>query len=132
MSKSIYSNIDRKEKCAYRKMRRRHKKELIKLVKADRPWDHCYLHDLVITKIKHMYEYYSSGNNVWQTDETRVPICVGLNHVLQLQNELDNLYSDWYDSKYSVDEITQIWEKESELYKSIYKFIGEHMEEWWD
>ena len=119
-----------KEKRAYRKMRRRHKKELIKLVKADRPWDTCYLHNLVITKIKHMYEYYSAGNNVWQTDETRIPICVQLNHILQLQDELDHLYDR--DGKFSVEEVTNIWERESELYKSIYTFIGEHMEEWWD
>ena len=37
-----------KEKHAYRKMRRRHKKALIKLAKEDRDFDSCYLHNLVI------------------------------------------------------------------------------------
>ena len=64
MSKSIYSNIDRKEKHAYRKMYKKHRKEMIKLAKEDRDWDWGYLHDLVITKIRHMYEYYNTGNNV--------------------------------------------------------------------
>jgi hypothetical protein len=119
-----------KEKHAYRKMRRKHTKALIKLAKEDRDFDSCYLHNLVITKIKHMYEYYSAGNNVWQTDETRIPICVQLNHILQLQDEIDHLYDT--DRKFSVEEVNNLWKKESELYKAIYTFIGEHMEEWWD
>lgn len=139
--------LDRKEKQAYRKMQRRHIKELIKLAKKDRDWDWYYLHELVITKIKHMYEYYHEGNNVWQTDETRVPICIQLNHILQLQDEIDHLSEDMEpvlikeneDGSYTVtrtkesaNKIQALWEKESELYKSIYKFIGEHIQEWWD
>ena len=132
MSKSIYSKIDRKEKRAYRKMYKKHRKEMIKLAKEDRDFDWSYLHELVIAKIKHMYEYYSTGNNVMQTDETRIPICVSLNHILQLQNEIDHLYDDENYINYTVEEAVSLYEKESELYKSIYKFIGEHIEEWWD
>jgi hypothetical protein len=132
MSKSIYSKIDRKEKRAYRKMYKKHRKEMIRLAKEDRDFDWSYLHDLVITKIKHMYEYYSNGNNVVQTDETRIPICAQLNHILQLQDEIDHLYDDESYTKYSIEEATSLWKKESDLYKSIYTFIGEHLEEWWD
>lgn len=132
MSKSIYSKIDRKEKRAYRKMYKKHRKEMIRLAKEDRDFDWGYLHDLVITKIKHMYEYYNAGNNVWQTDETRVPICVQLNHVLQLQEEIDHIYDKVEVNKLSVEDTTNICKKESDLYKSIYTFIGEHLEEWWD
>lgn len=132
MSKSIYSNIDKKEKRAYRKMYRKHRKEMIRLAKEDRDFDWSYLHDLVITKIKHMYEYYHDGNNVWQTDETRIPILDQLSHVLELQYDLDHLYDDEKYAKYSVEESASLWKKESELYKSIYTFIGEHLEEWWD
>lgn len=147
MSKSIYSNIDKKEKRAYRKMYRKHRKEMIRLAKEDRDFDWSYLHDLVITKIKHMYEYYHDGNNVLQTDETRIPILDQLSHVLELQYELDHLYDDLepaiidYDkdgswtvsrNKESATKVQALLEKESELYKSIYKFIGEHIEEWWD
>jgi hypothetical protein len=132
MSKSIYSKIDRKEKRAYRKMYRKHRKEMIRSAKEDRDFDWSYLHDLVITKIKHMYEYYNDGNNVMQTDETRVPICAQLNHILQLQDEIDHLYDDEKYTKYSIEESTSLWKKESDLYKSIYTFICEHLEEWWD
>jgi hypothetical protein len=147
MSKSIYSKISRKEKHAYRKMYRKHRKEMIRLAKEDRDFDWGYLHNLVITKIKHMYEYYHDGNNVLQTDETRIPILDQLSHVLDLQYELDHLYDDlepaiidytkdgsWTVSrnKESATKVQALLEKESELYKSIYKFIGEHLEEWWD
>ena len=80
-----------KEKKLYYKMHGRHRKELIKLVKKDAEWDYGFLHTLVITKIRHMYEYYSLGNNVWQTDETRLPIVDELKHVLDLQKKLDDL-----------------------------------------
>ena len=94
-----------------------------------------------------MYEYYSNGNNVWQTDETRIPICIQLNHVLQLQEDIDHLYDDLEpvimeyttDGSYTVSrnkesaaKVQELLQKESELYKSIYSFIGEHIEEWWD
>lgn len=142
MSKSIYSEINRKEKYAYRKMHKKHRKEMIRLAKEDCDFDWSYLHELVITKIKHMYEYYREGNNVMQTDETRVPIMDQLSHVLDLQYELDHLYDyldydkDWpwivNRDKESVTKVQALLEKESELYKAIYTFIGEHIEEWWD
>ena len=132
MGKSIYSNIGKQEKHAYRKMYRKHRKEMIRLAKEDRDFDWGYLHDLVITKIKHMYEYYSAGNNVWQTDETRVPICIQLNHVLQLQEELDHIYDKVDFNSMTLGTSINNLKKESELYKQIYKFIGEHLEEWWD
>lgn len=115
---------------------------MIRLAKEDCDFDWSYLHDLVITKIKHMYEYYREGNNVMQTDETRVPIMDQLSHVLDLQYELDHLYDyldydkDWpwivNRDKESITKVQALLEKESELYKAIYTFIGEHIEEWWD
>ena len=128
----FYSKLERKEKQAYRKMQKKHTKALIKLAKEDRDFDWSYLHDLVITKIKHMYEYYSAGNNVWQTDETRIPICAQLNHILQMQEEIDHLYDNIDPTKLSSEASVDLLKKESELYKSIYKFISEHIEEWWD
>ena len=122
----VYSGIDRKEKRAYKKMYKKHRKEMIKLAKEDRDFGWCYLHDLVITKIRHMYEYYDNGDNVMQSDETRIPILVQLNHVLQLQDEIDHLYSN------SLKDTFEIMQKEAALYKTLYKFIGENIQEWWD
>lgn len=114
-----------KERRAYNKMHCRHRKELIKLAKNDGEWDCDFLHELVITKVRHMHEYYSAGNNVWQTDKTRLPIIEQLKHVLDLQDELDNLWD-------GINDLSFVWKREVEIYKEIYTYIGEHLQEWWD
>ena len=132
---------------AYRKMHRRHKKELIKLAKEDAEWDWSYLHTLVITKIRHMHEYYKAGNNVWQTDETLLPTIDELKHVLDLQEELDNVFKDVPAPEMTVNDnksLTFTWSEEArklsdeaykrhdELYEEIYSYIGKHLQGWWD
>ena len=59
-----------KERRAYRKMLRRHRRELVGLARKTADFDYEYLDELVITKIRHMYEYYTSSNNVWQSDDS--------------------------------------------------------------
>lgn len=115
-------NNDKRE---YRKMHRRHRKEMIKLAKEDREWDYLFLHDLVITKIKHMHEYYEKGNNVWQTDETRLQLVESLKHVLDLQEKIEKI---WTGEETCMDK----WLLEQELYKEIYSYIGQELCRWWD
>lgn len=136
-----------KEMRAYYKMRRKHRKELIKLVKNGADFDWGYLHDLVITKIRHMHEYFSARNNVWQTDETLLPTIDELKHVLDLQKELEHLFDNLpapeitFNDNGSMtvtysDEVSAIrdrtYKREDELYKEIYAYIGEHLRGWWD
>ena len=136
-----------KETRAYRKMHRKHRKELIQLAKEDREWDWAYLHDIVLAKIRHMYEYFSAGNCVWQTDETLLPTIDELKHVLDLQYELEHLFDNiphpdmtknddgsltftWSDEvSASRDEV---YKREDEIYKEIYTYIGEYLRGWWD
>ena len=133
-----------KEMRAYNKMYRRHRKELVKLAKSVRPFDWGWLDELVLTQIKHMHEYFSAGNNVWQTDETRLPIVEQLKHVLDLYEEIDNL-DETYPSKCihnddgtvsATDESAQAYlkreERRIELYEEIYSYIGKYIEWWWD
>lgn len=133
-----------KEMCAYRKMHRRHRKELVKHAKETREWDYGWLYDSTIMQIRHMYEYYTTRNNVWQTDETLVPIMESLGHVLALNDELDHLWDD-HPKGYiknedgsisSTDESVQSFLKKSdreiELYKEIYSYIGKKIMYWWD
>jgi hypothetical protein len=137
-----------KEMREYKKMYRRHRKKMIKLAKEDRDWDWIYLHNLVIAKIQHMYEYYTSRNNVWQTDETLVPIIESLKHVLDLQDELDNLFEKEIDgikhervsanttvveySEQALESLENLYRREQELYEEIYNYIGKNMRGWWD
>ena len=137
-----------KELREFRKMHRRHRRELVKLAKETYEFDYGWLHDSVIMQIRHMYEYYSAGNNVWQTDETNTEIIESLKHVLDLQNELDHLFDaeiDGIDADHTKKGITTVhytdkglqtlqerYNRETELYKEIYSYIGEHIQYWWD
>ena len=133
------ARVEKKEKKksmrAYHKMYKKHRKEMVKLAKEDRDFDWAYLHDFVLTKIEHMYEYYSAGNNVWQTEETLKPILESLRYVIDLQKELDNIWStntqneDGFDS---MDKLTTLFKREDEIYKEMYAYIGQHLREWWD
>ena len=139
----LFSN---KEMRAYYKMRRKHRKELIKMAKKGFDFDWCYLHDLTITKIRHMYEYFSAGNNVMECEETP-NVIAELKHVLDLQEELDNVFNDKPSPIITVNDngsltftrsdedskrIEKMYEREDELYKEIYAYIGEHLRGWWD
>lgn len=141
--------MDKKEMREYKKMYRRHRKTMIELAKSDADFDHWYLHRLVITKIRHMYEYYSAGNNVWMCSESLETVIEALKHVLDLQDELDHLYDpDEHDLRRLEDfmqdgkwaaptaeeksKAVALAERESELYREIYSYIGAHIQYWWD
>lgn len=136
-----------KEMRAFYKMNRKHRKETIKLAKEYCDWDFSYFHDLVITKIRHMYEYYSAGNNVWQSEESLNEVLMSLKHVLDLQEELDNVFKDvpapemkvnddksltftWSDEARQLSD--EAYKREDELYKEIYNYISIHLRSWWD
>jgi hypothetical protein len=137
-----------KELREFRKMHRRHRRELIKLAKETYEFDWGWLHDSVMMQIRHMYEYYSAGNNVWQTEETSIGIVESLKHVLDLQDELDHLFDtdvEGVDADHTKKGITTVhytdkglqtlqerYNREAELYKEIYSYIGEHIQDWWD
>lgn len=147
MKKLFRRLFPNKELRAYRKMHRRHRKELIKHAKATGEWDWCWLHDSIMMQIRHMHEYYSEGNNVWQDNETRLPIIEQLQHIMDLEVEIDRMQDDKYGgiefvhengvckAIYSDDylERAQKWyDREQELYEEIYNSIGKNLRWWWD
>lgn len=144
MKKLFKKLFPSKEMRAYRKMYRRHRKELVKHAKETREWDYGWLYDSTIMQVRHMYEYYTERNNVWQTDETLVPIVESLGHVLALNDELDHLWDDHPrgyiknedGSISSTDEKLKSFsdkaDREMELYAEIYSYIGQNIMYWWD
>ena len=133
-----------KEMRAYRKMYRRHRKKLIKLAKEDRDFDWGWLDEFVHVKIKHMYEYFSEGNNVRQIDESSNEILGQLKYALDLYEEMDSLW-DNYESNViknedgsvtitdeSCKKYSAIRNREQELYEEIYSYIGKYIQWWWD
>jgi hypothetical protein len=132
-----------KEMRAYRKMHRKHRKELIRHAKETYEFDWSWLYESTIMQIKHMYEYYSAGNNVYQSEESLNPIIEQLKHVLDLADELDHLWDGHYESIKNADgSITTTEEsansyrkknaREEELYEEIYSYIGKYIQWWWD
>lgn len=133
-----------KEMRAYRKMHRRHRRELVKLAKEVREWDYGWLYDSTIMQIRHMYEYYSKGNNIWQSEESLNTILEQLKHVLDLHNEMEHLWDDYEsnlinndDGSITVSEeghkkYVAIKDREQELYEEIYSYIGKYIQWWWD
>ena len=134
----------KKEMRAYRKMYRRHRKELVKHAKETREWDYGWLYDSTIMQIRHMYEYYSEGNNIFQSEESLNTILEQLKHVLDLNEELYHLWDNYEshlikhdDGSVSVsDEGTRAYsairDREQELYEEIFSYIGKVILYWWD
>lgn len=112
-----------KDMRAYRKEHRKRRKELVKLAKNTYEFDYGYFHRMVIMQIIHMLEYYSGGHNVLQTDETRLCIVKQLQHILDIESEINILEEDTSSENEN---------KISELYAELYKSIGENLRNWWD
>lgn len=135
-----------KEMRIFRKMHRRHRRELIKHAKKTGEWDWCWLHDSIIMQIRHMHEYYTAGNNVWQDDEKRLMVIEQLKHILDLDEEIDQMQDEddgvihiFEDGKVTCifpdnyKEWVAEWEnREQDLYEELYGSIGKHLRWWWD
>ena len=135
-----------KEVREYRKMHRRHRKELVKLAKETAEYDWCWLHQSVIMQVRHMYEYYSAGNNVWQVDESRLKVADQLQRILDMEEEINRLEDDHLGSELVMKdgeiklvcpddyrEKSDAKEKRIlELYQEIYSSIGRDIHWWWD
>ena len=146
MKKLFKKLFPSKEMRAYNKMYRRHRRELVKHAKETREWDWFWMHDSMIMQIRHMHEYYTAGNNVWQCDESRLSIIEQLQHVLDLEAKIKKMQDDdcgaEYDWKGGVLEATYPddyqecmikWQKrEQELYEELYLYIAKNMRHWWD
>ena len=147
MNKLFKKLFPDKERREFNKMHRKHRKELIKHAKETSEWDWSWLHESIIMQIKHMYEYYSKGNNVWQADESRLQIVEQLKHVLDLQEEIEKTQENDCSAEYVYenDELVKIIypddykdrllendRKEQGLYEELYSYIGKYLGWWWD
>ena len=120
-----------KEMRAYRKMHRKHRKELIKLAKEDREWDWGYFHSIVMAKIRHMYEYYEAGNNVWQSEESLNKVLSTLKEVIDLDKKWDGVWEEYVQSE-EPNRLLKYYEDQEKIAKELYECIGTNMFWWWD
>lgn len=101
----------------YRKMQRKHTKELVKVAKKTKDFDYGFFHKLVMKQIHSMYEMYSDRECVLQVDESRLEIVNQLKEIIELNNKLS---------------VTVSYEDEKDVLKQIYTKIGENIMYWWD
>ena len=144
MKKLFKKLFPSKEMRAYNKMHRRHRRELVKLAKTTKEWDYGWLYDSTIMQIRHMYEYYTARNNVYQSDESLLSLIDSLKYVLDLDNELEHLWDDHIrghvvnedGSITSTEESAKSFidksKREQELYQEIYSHIAYNIMTWWD
>ena len=144
MKKLFRKLFPSKEMHAYNKMHRRHRRELVKLAKTIKEWDYGWLYDSTIMQIRHMYEYYTARNNVYQSDESLLSLIDSLKYVLDLDNELEHLWDDHIrghvvnedGSITSTEESAKSFidksKREQELYQEIYSHIAYNIMTWWD
>ena len=91
-----------------------------------------------------MYEYYTARNNVWQSDESLLPLIDSLKYVLDLDDELEHLWDDHVHghianedgsisaTEESVKNFVNKSKREQELYAEIYNHIANNIMTWWD
>lgn len=100
----------------YRIMRRKHKWQLIKLSMQAEDWDFSFMHKYVLTSLNQMLEYYETNINVWQTDESLIPLIESLKDTIAINEQI----------------VACEIKDESRLYKEFYNSIGENILQWWD
>ncbi len=71
----------KKRSRTYKQMMKKYHKSITKLGKdlSKNPWEWSYLSETIIEFLRFMRDYYTAGENVWQTDDTRLPIIESLN-----------------------------------------------------
>lgn len=120
----------KKEWRAYKKKRKAARKKLKKLLKTYGPWEWGYIQDFMEIIINDMYDYYNEGVNVWQTDETRVPIINQLLKALDLIDQIDKI--DNLDCPTSLEEAKRQEDNLQQAYIDFYTHIGKNLRWWWD
>ena len=123
-----------KEMRAYRKMHRKHRRELVKLAKETVDWDWIFLHRMVLMQIHHMYEYYVANNNVWQAEESRMTVINQLKEVLDIGQQIEDMENEDYElpEGNEAEFVIERQSKEQALYNSLYSSIGKNLRWWWD
>lgn len=100
----------------YKKLQKKHTKELVKMARKTKDFDYGFFHELVMKQIHNMYEMYSDRECVLQVDESRLEIVNQLKEIIDLNNKLS---------------VTVSYEDEKDVLKQIYTKIGENIMYWW-
>lgn len=140
----------------YERMSKKHKKALKKAAKNFKPWEYSYFMDVLYEMLSYMKDYYIGGYNVWQSDESLIPLLQSLitayNAIKDIQefkfeapvNEfylahppknLDDVTSNRYTEEQAAalkQSHIESSELKKEMYATLFNTIRDHIDEWWD
>lgn len=137
----------RKAEKLYKAMQKKHRKERVKLAKESADFDWSYLHNYVKTFVLHMYEFYDTGVMLYQAEEERQKTLSSLRKAKELIDKMESVFKPYYETlELLTDEqltefitsdkwdkvTTELAKEEEKLFVEFYRYIGEHMKEWWD
>lgn len=138
----------------YKKMQKRHTKNLVKLAKGFRPFDWEYMHNMVLSMLGNVLEYYTQGNNVMQDikeaekivqqvkevfeqfeecerQEARVYRFIEENGIPYKGGEIQRVLPESYaeEFKFLQEEVYKLQDK---AFRKGYQLIGKNLRKWWD
>lgn len=129
----------------YRKTMKYYRKRLIRIAKETKPWDFGWLLDFIKTNLLFMAEYYDWGENV-HAEDIENERCKTLYKALDLYDLWINFniknYPEFKDFKR--EDYNNLCESEQKLIKEkidklydkqrmeFFKYLGKHIEDWWD
>lgn len=137
----------RKAEKLYKAMQKKHRKERVKLAKESADFDWSYLHNYVKTFVLHMYEFYDAGLCLFQAEEERLKTLSSLQKAKELIDKMESVFKPYYETLELLtdeqltefmasdkwDKVTaELAEEKEKLFVEFYRYIGEHMKEWWD
>lgn len=134
---SYFTKLSHEEKRGirrYRKAQKKYEKQLIRYIKEEeKPYDWFSIVEILIKMIKRRLDYYSCGDNVWQTDESREPIIETLKIAYYLgmeavaRDDITPNTKGWTTEDFVADD------KEVEnAYVKFFSYVAENMRSLWD
>lgn len=129
--------LSRDEKCAlrrYRKAQKKYEKQLISYIKEEeKPYDWFSMVEILIKMIKRRLDYYSCGDNVWQTDEACKSVVETLKIAYQLGVDAiarDNIIPNAKNCTYA--DVVEDDKQVQDAYIKFFSYVAANMRSWWD
>lgn len=141
-----------KEYKRFLKAEKRYKKALIKYIKKEEnSFDSYQIPVILMMMLKRRLEYYTQGDNVWQSEDSQKLVIQSLEKAVSLgKYAMDENNFRFEDEKeylkkkehgplkfqdypyHTLEEKYEMLEKERTAYKQWFVYIAEHLNEWWD
>lgn len=134
------------------KAEKKYKKALIKYIKKEESsYDSYQFPAIIMMMLKRRLEYYTQGDNVWQSEDSQKLVIKSLEKAVSLGEYALDDYNFYYEDEkeyfkrmdhdhldikdyphHTIEEKVAMFKKERQAYSDWFSYIGEHFDEWWD